>query len=264
MTKAATILGYIMIISLEILLLAIICGFMYVALRSDDPEAEAAFQLGASIMIFVAMLFNSLLYCYWDELSVAISIVNSAAGFFVATKRIIYISLICVVLGILVLYLCSAGMVCIISVNIIALKKQFLETQTKPMNMEEFSLPIWIHFVAYYKIFVCLWLLCLIHGNCQWITFFSTSSYYFDSNIDKEGEANVELAIKNSIIYHQGSIILGSLIHPILIPINEIIERIFDFSSEKKPIKFFHRLGKHLVNFRDGAFLSINKHAFAY
>ena len=43
MTKAATILGYIMIISLEILLLAIICGFMYVALRSDDPEAEAAF-----------------------------------------------------------------------------------------------------------------------------------------------------------------------------------------------------------------------------
>lgn len=120
------ILGYLMIISLEILFIAIICGFLYVALRSDDPISDTAFRLGASIMIFIALLFNSLLYCYWDELSVAISIVNAAAEFFTATKRIIYISLICVFVGSVVLYLFTAGIIAIISNEIIELKKEFL------------------------------------------------------------------------------------------------------------------------------------------
>ena len=57
---------------------------------------------------------------------------------------------------------------------------------------------------------------------------------------------------------------MGSLIHPFVIPFRGVLECIYDFSSEKDPIKFVDRLGKFLLNFLDGAFLSINKHAFAY
>lgn len=119
MTKAAMILVIFMILTLELLFLCIISGFLYVALRSVDPISDIAFRLGAAIMIFIALLFNCLLYCYWDELSIAISIVNAAADFVVATTRIIYISLNCVLIGSIVLYLSLQGLIYIISVNII-------------------------------------------------------------------------------------------------------------------------------------------------
>ena len=264
MTKAAMVLGIIMIVSLEILFIAIICGFLYVALRSTDEISTFAFYCGACIMIMIAMLFNCLLYCYWDELSIAISIVNASAEFYVATKRIIYISLMCVICGLVVIYLCTTGMVWIISIDLIDQKKDFLANQSKVMNMHEFSLPASITNRTVYKIFVLLWLLFLIHANCQWITFFSVSTYYFDSNVKKEGEADVVEAIKNATIYHQGSLVLGSFIHPFLVPLRYLIECIYDYKSEHKPIKCIDVCGRFLLSIFNGAFLSFNKHAYAY
>ena len=64
----------------------------------------------------------------------------------------------------------------------------------------------------WYMGFAIFWLLAFIEYKAQFIVMVSASSYYFDSNASKEGDADVGLAFKLTYCNHLGSIAVGSFI----------------------------------------------------
>lgn len=68
------------------------------------------------------------------------------------------------------------------------------------------------YYLIYYMIFALCWLLAFIEYKTQFIVMVSASSYYFDSNKDKEGDASVGLGFKLAYMNHLGSLAIGSFI----------------------------------------------------
>lgn len=126
MTKAAMILVFAILVLLETLFIIIFSSFMYVALRSENPNSRYTFFIGATLIIVISLVFNCMLYCFWEELTIAVSIVNAAADFFVATKRIVYISLFYFSIGMLILVLYLLGVSMLLSRVIVDWKKSYI------------------------------------------------------------------------------------------------------------------------------------------
>lgn len=78
-------------------------------------------------------------------------------------------------------------------------------------------------------IFGILWICAFLKAKSSFIVMVSATSYYFDSNSEKDGEANVTLGFKFTYLYHIGSIALGSFI----IAVIQMIRLIFYTMAEK-------------------------------
>jgi len=73
-----------------------------------------------------------------------------------------------------------------------------------------------IQLIAVYMLFGLLWIFTFIQAKADFICMYSASTYYFDSNAQKEGQSQVMKAIRTTYIYHAGSLAFGSLIIGIL------------------------------------------------
>lgn len=82
---------YGVLLLLETLFIIGFCCFMYVGLRGETDHSRFYSFLAASIIIFVSLAFNCMLYCMWDDLTISISIIYAASQFFTSTKRILFI-----------------------------------------------------------------------------------------------------------------------------------------------------------------------------
>lgn len=65
----------------------------------------------------MALVFNCMLYCYWSQLEIAIAIVDCAADFFNATKRLIILSVFYFVISFLVFLFAMAASVYVYSMS---------------------------------------------------------------------------------------------------------------------------------------------------
>lgn len=74
-------------------------------------------MIAAIILIVVFILFNLLLWCQWDSVKTAIAVIDAAADFVVATKRLAIITVVYTLVGVLFLILYFFGLMSIISLN---------------------------------------------------------------------------------------------------------------------------------------------------
>mmetsp|Transcript_8407 Transcript_8407/g.14058 ORF Transcript_8407/g.14058 Transcript_8407/m.14058 type:complete len:276 (-) Transcript_8407:47-874(-) len=72
--------------------------------------------------------------------------------------------------------------------------------------------------------FGLIWLMIFIKDKTVFIAMFSAASYYFSSNAEKEGSAQVLLGMRFAYFKHAGSLALGSLLHTIFTVIRIIVE----------------------------------------
>jgi choline transporter-like protein 2/4/5 len=61
-------------------------------------------------------------------------------------------------------------------------------------------------------LFGLFWILEFMQAKTYFITMVSASTYYFDSNKEREGDANVSLGFKYAYMNHAGSLAFGSFI----------------------------------------------------
>jgi len=66
--------------------------------------------------------------------------------------------------------------------------------------------------IAIFMFFGLLWILEFCQAKTYFITMVAASTYYFDSNKDKEGEANVSVGFKYAYMNHAGSLAFGSFV----------------------------------------------------
>lgn len=87
MSRQTVILAYISVIGLEICYVAGIGANLYFY-----SKGYHGCLIGAICVGFLALVFNCMLYCYKDKLKVAIAVIDAAADYYAATKRMILVS----------------------------------------------------------------------------------------------------------------------------------------------------------------------------
>ena len=93
MSRCAETMVNISIWLIEILMTGVIIMFIYLGTKADKNESSGLY-LSAVIVLLFLLVFNCMLYCFYDDLKIAIAIVDAAADFFADTKRIIPLSFI--------------------------------------------------------------------------------------------------------------------------------------------------------------------------
>ena len=80
-----------------------------------------------------------------------------------------------------------------------------------PNTDYEFSNKFWILIV--FHLLVGIWIFGTIRAKSRFITYYSTSVYYYSSKMNHEGVASVIQGMKLAYFNHFGSLCLGSCIY---------------------------------------------------
>lgn len=89
MSRQAECMAYVSIIGLELVYIAGIAGGLYAYSVTKAPAA----LIGPIVLGIFFLLFNCFLCCYKDKLKVAIAVIDAAADYYAATKRLFFVSL---------------------------------------------------------------------------------------------------------------------------------------------------------------------------
>lgn len=122
--------------------------------------------------------------------------------------------------------------------------------------------------MALYMFFGLLWITSFIEYAGNFIIIASAASYYFDSNADEEGNANVMQGVKWAYINHFGSIAFGSFI----IAVIKLIKFMFLYISqyleeaigEDSSVAFIFKCAACIVDCLERICDYINESAFCY
>jgi hypothetical protein len=96
-----------------LLFIAILTGAIYVTEEYYRKDGIRLLIISGSF----ALIFNCLLWCYWTQIQIGLSIVEATSRFFFSTKRIFLISFGSVVISMAVLAVALAGAIQIVSMN---------------------------------------------------------------------------------------------------------------------------------------------------
>ena len=178
----------IMLFMSELLFISSICGLFYVGLRKEEKEI---YFLGGSVVILLDVLFNMMLYCFWDDFLLGVSIVKIALSFLCRTKRLLYASFFQFCFGLIVLYIWLVGFLNGLSLSIIKWKNETMVADPSLNPNTQFSYSTGFTLLIVYQITMFIWMISLLGANLRFIIYYSTSTYYFSSYKEKLGEAEV-------------------------------------------------------------------------
>lgn len=114
MANCSTCLAYISVIFVELFHLAAIGGCLYYSTRTSD---KLHFYIAAGVFALFFLIFNCMLCCYRRQFAIALAVIDSAADFLVATKRIAFVPLCYFVFTLVYLVLWGLAVPGVIAIN---------------------------------------------------------------------------------------------------------------------------------------------------
>lgn len=114
MSNFAHIIAYIAIAMLEIIFVAGMGASLY-GTTKVSPPTSMWISFGCVFVCF--LLFNCMMWCYWTKMKIAIAVIDSAADFMVATKRIALVTIIYFFIGVCVFIIWGVGAVGVVAIN---------------------------------------------------------------------------------------------------------------------------------------------------
>lgn len=152
-----------------------------------------------------------------------IAIVDATADFFVATKRIIFVSIGTFFMQLMLTLGCVMVFLCICASGEIKPLTSSLDVtlQGKDITLDGkqkgFTVALFFGF---------LWVAIYLKNQTVMTCMCSVSTYYFSSNANGEGSAQVVKALYWSNVYHAGSVAFGSLIMAIITFVQAFLENV--------------------------------------
>jgi hypothetical protein len=154
-----------------------------------------------------------MLICGFNQLKTAIDVVDASADFLRKTKRVILIPVIYFVFQVITVLVFMFAFVCMWSIGEI-------NVSTSPLNTEHQLKTVTfakgtagdMYLLAMGLFFGLLWILAFFNAQQSFIVMVAGCSYYFDSNKEKEGDADVGMGVKMAWVNHIGSLAFGSFI----------------------------------------------------
>jgi hypothetical protein len=140
-------------------------------------------------------------------LKVAIDTIDASADFIAKTKRILLVPVLHFFITLIVVLIWVTAMTCVISLNDFKPSPEIIP-QTKDLQWNDPK----VQYMSYFMFFGILWVLAWVNYTNDFIAMVSVATYYFDSNHEREGEADVGLGFKFAYVNHIGSISCGAFI----------------------------------------------------
>lgn len=174
-----------------------------------QKSKETMFMALGVIFSLAACIFLLCIYCGFNQLRIAINVIDASADFLSKTKRIIGVPILYFFVTIIVVISWIGSMLCINSMGNIEVRHSI--PQTKHIDYPEGEYEKFVY-MQLFMFFGLLWICAFIRAKTSFITMVSATSYYFASNKETDGEADVGMAFKFAYMYHAGSLAFGSFI----------------------------------------------------
>jgi hypothetical protein len=223
MSNFAHIIAYIAIAMLEIIFVAGMGACIYATTKVDGYGMWIAF----AGIFFSFLLFNCMMWCYWTKMKIAIAIIDSAADFMVATKRISLVTILYFFVGAFVFILWGVGFIGVVSTNV-SIVDNGDGTWSKEITYTNSTIAM-----LCIMGFGIIWIENYIREKTKFIYMISATQYYFTSSRDKEGSSSVMAGMMISYFKHAGSIALGSLLHTFVTVLRIIVDALVNAAENK-------------------------------
>jgi len=213
-----------------------------------------------------------MLICGFNQLKIAIDVVDASADFLRKTKRVILVPVVYFFAQVLVVLVWMFAMICVWSIGDINAKTGIanpyhqLKTVTFATTGKTQAGDMYI--LAMLMFFGLLWILAFLNAQQSFIVMVSGCSYYFDSSSEKEGNADVGTGVKMAWVNHAGSIAFGSfiiaLVEFIRIVVMTITEQAVKASGNNPAVKCIACCANCVMDCIEKIVDYINKAAYAY
>jgi len=234
---------------------------------TDSHNEAGAFLAGGIVLGISALIFLCCICCGFNQLRVAINVVDASADFIRKTKRVILVPVLYFFIQFFVVITWCFCIACIWSCGDIIADKNSEIPQRKEVIFAS-SDKKFVYWGAFFMFFGLLWILAWIQAKTSFITMVAATSFYFNSNKDKEGDAEVGMGFKFAYMNHAGSLAFGALIVTII----QIVKIIFltiaesaeKASGENPAVKCIVCCAGCIINCLERICDYINKAAYAY
>lgn len=203
-----------------------------------------------------------MLCCYRRSFKVAIAVVDASADFMAATVRLVFFSIFYFIIffAILMFCFCAAGLV--ISLNDIQVDPRPGMFQAKIIEWKSQTYPM----LAIIAIGL-LWMLFFYQDKAGFITMVAAATFYFSSNKDASGSAQVRHGWHWATFKHSGSLAMGSFLHTLIALLRIIVDMVSSKAKEENAncaLQCCLCICRCLVGCIEDAVRYINKTAYAY
>lgn len=229
MANCAHVIAYFSIGLVNLILIASIGGNIYGA--TQVRGGAAGFWIGAGFSLFALLMFNCMLWCYWQKLQVAIAVIDSTADFMVATKRIALVTIYYFFTGVIVFLIWGFGLIGVISMSTIEVVEDPNSMSGNYHKVINFTTATRAMTVA--MIFCFIWIISYINEKTKFVYMISAAQFYFSSNRNETGSASVVAGMMIANFKHTGSIALGSLLHTIVFMLRVLVDAIVNASENR-------------------------------
>lgn len=272
MSKFGHYIAWFVVILIQLALIATSAAFFYIYVNVASLRIIQSYQDTTALALGILFSILSLVYmvllcCGYAQLKVAIGIMDASADFLQKTKTILLVPLgfFFVEVFIFALWLICFG--CIQAIGTLEADAGGPVPQMKKIdNTPEERRKL--DYINAFMVFGIIWIGKFIEHKTCMITMISASTYYFNSNTEVDGEAEVGLAFQFAYLKHAGSIACGSFIitcvHCLRFMILPIAERCSRATGDSALVKFLVCFGTCCMNWIESICDYINKVAYSY
>ena len=237
------------------------------AAANSTPDAEQ--QKSLLIMGIMAglfsMLFACMIFCGYSQLKTAIDVIDAAADFLAKTKRILAVPVLYFFITMIVIAVWMGAMMALLSMGEITAK----DNQQKSVDIDnDPKLEKKMFYMGLFMFFGLLWIVNFLKAQSSFITMVATATYYFDSNPERDGNADVGLGFKFAFMFHAGSIAFGSFIIALVQFIRTVFavlaEQAENASGDNAAVKIMIACGKCCLKCIEKIVDYINTMAYGY
>lgn len=188
--------------------------------------------LGIGILFaLLSVLYAVALWCGWDQLKLAIEIVNCSADFLANTKRL---------LGVPILYYVALFLYflfwlsCVISVECMGkiVPDPGDDLVYVPLNKDinwgdRKEMGAIVNWMLAFLVFALVWFVFFLQASNNYVVMVTASTYYFTSTREKLGAGQVSTGIRWAWVHNFGSLAFGSIIITIIFLVRTIVYYFF-------------------------------------
>ena len=212
-----------------------------------------------------SMLFACMIFCGYSQLKTAIDVIDAAADFLAKTKRILAVPVLYFFITMIVIAVWMGAMMALLSMGEITAK----DNQQKSVDIDnDPKLEKKMFYMGLFMFFGLLWIVNFLKAQSSFITMVATATYYFDSNPERDGNADVGLGFKFAFMFHAGSIAFGSFIIALVQFIRTVFavlaEQAENASGDNAAVKIMIACGKCCLKCIEKIVDYINTMAYGY
>lgn len=160
------------------------------------------------IFFILAVLFACCVWWGKKSLKLAVDCIDAAADFTAGNKRIILVPLFYFIVTAVWIVIWLVAFLCVVGLNKIN-PAEDIDDIPQDRTIEWTSTNVYL---CLFMLFALLWVQAFISYTSKFIVMAAAGTYYWNSNPEDEGEAEVLYAIRIAHINHTGSIAMGSFI----------------------------------------------------